>query len=361
MFSFHHQSVPLWILFLLQLFNSSQSVVKRPFFNIAHMVNSIKEIDPYLSRGANAIEADVVFSPNGTALSTYHGLPCDCFRHCTEREDIEEYLKYVQDITHPVTGRYSKQLTLLFLDLKVSQLQASVKANAGADLARKVVKNLYDDGQAESPIRMLISIGHTYDYDFVLGFQNELETRGLQWLGNERIGWDVGLNDNVDQILSMWRRLEVINNVWLGDGITNCLSPFYNLGRLAYAITKRDERNKMIRDPIVDKVYHWTIDFHHNLRFSLRNGVDGILTNHPERLVSILREAEFVSKYRMATLEDNPWFRIQSDIEDEPVPIPQNSNNYNQPVRARVVASAVDILASLNTYLREWFVLRFTA
>lgn len=35
---------------------------QRPFYNIAHMVNSIKEINYYLSRGANAIEADVSFS-----------------------------------------------------------------------------------------------------------------------------------------------------------------------------------------------------------------------------------------------------------------------------------------------------------
>jgi len=59
----------------------------------------------------------------------------------------------------------------------------------------------------------------------------------------------------------------------------------------------------------------------------------------------------------MATLEDDPWVRIQSDIEEEPTPILPG----DQPVRARVVASAVDILASLNKYLREWFVLRLTA
>lgn len=92
-----------YFLLLLLAISASQcaSSVERPFYNIAHMVNSIKEINYYISRGANAIEADVSFSPNGTALYTYHGYPCDCFRHCNEREDIEKYLRYIRDITKP--------------------------------------------------------------------------------------------------------------------------------------------------------------------------------------------------------------------------------------------------------------------
>lgn len=74
---------------------------QRPFYNIAHMVNSIKEVNYYLSRGANAIEADVSFSPNGTALYTFHGYPCDCFRHCTEMENLVKYLEYIREITSP--------------------------------------------------------------------------------------------------------------------------------------------------------------------------------------------------------------------------------------------------------------------
>lgn len=90
----------LLLLVCICAFKCVQSL-ERPFYNIAHMVNSIKEINYYLSRGANAIEADVSFSPNGTALQTFHGYPCDCFRHCNEREDLEKYLRYVRDITKP--------------------------------------------------------------------------------------------------------------------------------------------------------------------------------------------------------------------------------------------------------------------
>ena len=75
--------------------------LKRPFYNIAHMVNSIREVDHYLAQGANAIEADVTFSSNGSAVYTYHGYPCDCFRHCTDREEFVRYLGYIREITTP--------------------------------------------------------------------------------------------------------------------------------------------------------------------------------------------------------------------------------------------------------------------
>lgn len=117
---------------------------------------------------------------------------------------------------------------------------------------------------------MLLSIGHIYDSDFVLGFQNEIESRGLADHLKDKVGWDVGLNDPISSIVSMWKRIEVINNIWQGDGRSNCISPFYNLGRLTSVIKRRDERNEMIPDPFIDKVYHWTVDLSHNLRASLR-------------------------------------------------------------------------------------------
>ncbi len=92
----------IWIMIIVFEYNRmALAEEKRPFYNIAHMVNSIKEVDYYLQRGANAIEADVTFSPNGTAIYTFHGYPCDCFRHCTERENFVEYLEYIREITTP--------------------------------------------------------------------------------------------------------------------------------------------------------------------------------------------------------------------------------------------------------------------
>lgn len=177
-------------------------------------------------------------------------------------------------------------MALLFLDLKVSQLAPSAKAVSGQELAALVVDHLYNEKLGSPRVKLLLSVGHVFDYDFILGFENELENRKLDHL-NAIIGWDVGLNDPlfvigmqsfvsyffVTFILfieSMWKRLGRVKNIWQGDGRTNCLSPFYNLGRLTAAIKRRDERNMMRPDPYIDKVYHWTVDITVNLRQSLR-------------------------------------------------------------------------------------------
>lgn len=171
----------------------------------------------------------------------------------------------------PESPYYKRSLSLLFLDLKISNLPPSAKAIAGQDMASKIIEHVFHGGSnLDSRINILLSIGHIYDSDFILGFQNEIESRDLAQNLSSRIGWDVGLNDPVNTILSMWRRIEVIENIWQGDGRSNCISPFYNLGRLTQVVARRDERNDMLDDIYIDKVYHWTIDLTHNLRASLR-------------------------------------------------------------------------------------------
>ena len=94
-------SLKFWLHLWLGWALVNLNIAQRPFYNIAHMVNSIGDIKYYLDQGANAIEADVSFSDNGTALSTYHGYPCDCFRICTKSQNIQEYFEYIGFITNP--------------------------------------------------------------------------------------------------------------------------------------------------------------------------------------------------------------------------------------------------------------------
>lgn len=124
------------VLSVLTVLLRNANCQQRPFYNIAHMVNSIKEINYYLARGANAIETDVSFAPNGTALYTFHGYPCDCFRHCTEREEITKYLEYVREITR--TGKSVACCLLLSL---ASPVIAHVRVRA--HLLDKLVSTIY--------------------------------------------------------------------------------------------------------------------------------------------------------------------------------------------------------------------------
>ena len=94
----------------------------------------------------------------------------------------------------PGNAKYRKNLALLFLDLKISQLPPSLKAVSGQELAAIITDHLFTRKWGPTRIKLLLSVGHVFDYDFILGFENELENRKLSHL-NAIIGWDVGMND----------------------------------------------------------------------------------------------------------------------------------------------------------------------
>ncbi|XP_023222781.1 phospholipase D SpeSicTox-betaIB4-like [Centruroides sculpturatus] len=276
---------------------------QRPIYNIAHMVNTIKELDTYLDKGANSIEVDVQFTTNGSLHSTYHGFPCDCFRICDNREDFIEYIKYVRNISSPGSSDYKENFVLLFLDLKSSSLAPQHKYTAGTNLAKALIDHLWNRGDDVTPINILFSIGHTGDSDIVRGFMDTLKIENLEHL-TDKIGWDVGLNDALLSIQRMWKNLNIKKNIWQGDGINNCLATFRTRGRLRNALTMRDSLSK------INKVYQWTVDYSAFFRRSLREGVDAFITNFPERLNRVLLEPEYSRQFRLATIEDDPWERV---------------------------------------------------
>ncbi|KAH9364918.1 hypothetical protein HPB48_000632 [Haemaphysalis longicornis] len=65
------------------------------------MVNSLYDVNVFLEDGANALQADVTFSPNGRAQHTYHGPPCDCYRSCTRDSTIQDYLTKISSGRKP--------------------------------------------------------------------------------------------------------------------------------------------------------------------------------------------------------------------------------------------------------------------
>lgn len=259
---------------LLKL-NPVKPLLKRPFYNIAHMVNSLNEIDLFLEKGANAIESNVYFAPNATPVFTYHGYPCDCFRHCDEKERISVFLNRVRELTTLNSARYNPRLLLLFMDIKLVRISHNARALAGQNLATVLMRNLYQHTEASnltsgSNIRTLISINHVFDYDFILGFEHEFEIRNKSWIFRDFIGWDIGFNDPIFAIESLWKRIESVHNIWQGDGRSNCVSPFYNLARLSTIIKRRDNPSLFAIKNYIRKAYQWTVDLTVNIRTALR-------------------------------------------------------------------------------------------
>ncbi|CAN8013230.1 unnamed protein product [Ixodes persulcatus] len=158
-------------------------------------------------------------------------------------------------------------------------------------------------------MNVLLSIGRASDMavltgaiDTIIGFDPSLS------LFNH-VGFDVGLNDKLENIAKMYERLGVNGHRWQGDGITNCLVNLRSPRRLKETISYRDT-NK--RESYVDKVYYWTVDKVATIRKTIRRGVDAIITNRPERVTGVLAEDEFKKSVRLATYRDDPWTRLQS-------------------------------------------------
>ena len=80
-----------------------------------------------------------------------------------------------------------------------------------------------------------------------------------------------------------------------------------------------------------------------------RTDVDGIITNHPERLVNVLRETEFAKKYRMATQDDDPFQRF-SPLKKQ---IDTSESAINQPIGIRIAHGVGDMFVSFSKYVGD--------
>lgn len=300
-----------------------------PFWNIAHMINSVSEIEPALREGANGIEVDISFDKMGNPVETYHGFPCDCGRHCHEREGFIKFAQHIAKITVPPA---QSQLQLVVFDLKLSDLNAQQKEVAGRGLATVLDQHLYKlHHQAfirsrragkrgmqleQPPVRVVISINHVKDKVLVQSFVRYMRQNRLDFM-SQLVGFDVGMNDNLTDISKMWDEFEGATvNIWQGDGLTNCANIIRGVERLKEAISIRNNQGHF------RKIYYWTADVMYQIRAILRLGLDAILTNQPQRVVQVLQEPEFNGKYRLATPYDDPFaqFWIRPSAWKMPIP-----------------------------------------
>lgn len=278
-----------------------------PFWNIAHMINSIEQVEPALREGANGIETDISFNEAGFPIEAYHGFPCDCGRFCHERENLIKFIKHIAQITSPP---YSSSLHVLVLDLKLKDLNAEQKETGGRYLAAILDEHLYRTylqarkrygEMVEPPVRVVISINHAVDHVLVRGFLSFVREHQLDFL-TRMVGFDVGMNDDLDMIQAMWNGFNgATMNIWQGDGLTNCANIIRGVDRLKSAISIRNGQGHF------RKIYYWTADVMYHIRTVLRLGLDAIMTNQPDRVVKVLNEREFVQHYRLASAYDDPF------------------------------------------------------
>ncbi|KAK8786970.1 hypothetical protein V5799_023259 [Amblyomma americanum] len=240
---------------------------RRPVYIIAHMVNSIADFDEAMRRGANAIEADVTFSHEGTAVKLFHGWPCDCLRECEAEERVHAFLNYVRRSTNSYGGQYADRLALLFLDLKVGDIDEQRKYGAGVDIALNLLVYIWEGVPSSRALNVLLSVPSVADQDVLQGAIDTISLVNSAML--DKIGFDVSNNDDLDNIRNMYERLGIQRHRWQGDGITNCRSYLRRRSsdRLDRAIDNRDSNGP---EHYVEKAYDRTVDLPTEIRRSLR-------------------------------------------------------------------------------------------
>lgn len=279
--------------------------------------------------GANGIETDISFNAKGEPVETFHGFPCDCGRHCYSKERFVKFIQHIGYITAPPSTSF---LQLVVLDLKLKDLNANQKLVAGKYLAATIDEHVYrkyllaskslkshKDEQnviIQPPVRFIISINHVYDNVLIRSFLDYMLENRLEFM-SKHVGFDVGMNDNLTDISSMWDNFNGITmNIWQGDGLTNCANIIRGAERLKEAISIRNGQGHF------RKIYYWTADVMYLIRSVLRFGLDAMLTNQPQRVIQVLQEPEFNSKYRLASPYDDPFnqFWIKPTAWSIPVP-----------------------------------------
>lgn len=312
---------------------------RRPFFNIAHMVNSIPEIEHYLSRGANAIEVDVNFTPNGTVLRVYHGLPCDCYRRCMQKAAFDSYLDHLRGLR----AANDRRLVLLMMDLKLEDFQSSPKIlrKAGADLFNTLVDHLWRATNASDRLNVLVSIQRVEQAEFLKAFVRQMrEGENAQYAA--KISFDVGMNSDPREIAKMYASLGIKAGIWQGDGITNCLVELRADDRLRAVLKQRNSPTGY-----VSKVYYWTVDMSLTMEQILDKGVDGLITNHPERAALLINGN--ASLYRMADERDSPWTKIIPDNATRSRPRDPGYGIYN------TIENLSEIASQAGDYFSSYF------
>lgn len=88
---------------------------------------------------------------------------------------------------------------------------------------------------------------------------------------------------------------------------------------------------------------------------SRRSDVDAIVTNHPERLVHVIEEAEFSPSFRLADLTDSPWTRVLRPTPRRPATL---APLQDPSLGLKLVNGAGDMADSLAKYVADMLVHR---
>jgi hypothetical protein len=239
----------------------------RPFYAIAHHCNLVSDLRSALESGANAIECDVDWDER-----TWVRHPAVLKEPLPSGTPLDEYLHALQS-----EARAHDELALVIFDIKPT-------------MQREHVTNLFTRVREElggSGLNVVLTVP-----------QNErlpVFADIVPLLGDAAaIGVDE--EDDPEQVRECLRRAGVMRGCY-GNGIDSLL-PHFTGGPMEDAVRRAVE----LRDTeqSFSLVYRWTLNTQASMRTYLDLGVDGIMTDHLDDLLALLRESPYRDAFRLA-------------------------------------------------------------
>ncbi|KAL1472079.1 hypothetical protein MTO96_039547 [Rhipicephalus appendiculatus] len=157
-------------------------------------------------------------------------------------------------------------------------------------------------------LNVTVSVSSTQDKEILSGALDTFKHSGSAPLFLDHVGFDIRGYELLSVIADTYEELGILEHRCQGDGTTNCLVDIYWESRTKAVVSRRTAANTT--HDYVDKAYVWTVDNPSTMRRFLRLNIDGMVTNKPATLLSVLKEDEFLKMYQLATAQESPWKRI---------------------------------------------------
>ncbi len=281
---------------------------QRPFYAIAHMVNTPAYVEEALDMGANAIECDVTphLQNDGTfKFKVHHGFRPDfdpdsinLVERSIAETGFEDYIFKLKELS----ARYP-EFSLVIFDNKLSDVPKDKLNQCGAEFARLLLNLFYKSKGNASGIKSVLSTPGTKYLPFIKGAYSVIKQNQIS-----KIGFDFSEED-IASSMKTFGRLKLAN-IWWGRGISSTVpKPVSNfIPQFLLAAKFRKRRG------IIKKIYYWTLDDPDSMARMLVTNLDGIIVNDPVKLLKVLKKEEFKHTYRLANRKDNPFSVFKTKI-----------------------------------------------
>ncbi len=274
---------------------------QRPFYVIAHMVNTPAYVEEALDMGSNAVEFDITpkFDSKNKSFEfdVFHGFRPDFDPdkiNLMERSLAKTELKLFLNKLKEFENNFPK-LSLVIYDCKLGEVPKKLLKQCGIEMAKTILDNFLQSN-ISNRIFSIMSIGKKNYAPFFDGFFETIPPEFKKYFGADLSEESFHTTEKAFE-----QRRE--GNFWWGSGIASQVpKPLKHfIPQFLIAAKKRTVRG------IVKKIYYWTLDDPDSMARILVTKLDGIIVNDPLKLLRVLEKEEFKHTYRLANRNDNPF------------------------------------------------------